>query len=173
MNHSFTKADAFRKPQQELLLAQAASAAALWSRTGMLKEISEIVHVVAAWPEVRITPSRSGLCLTLGNVTLGRLRWNGRIDLPFTPNVLRPLMAESMVERDLDEPDSERAVFEVRGMADVDRAVWLLRFAYLIGDSKVDVCRADTIGGAVQAYDEHPEVVSDRDFIRTGPTHPA
>ena len=138
----------------------------------MLKEISEIVHAVAAWPEVRITPSRTGLCLTLGNVTLGRLRWNGRIDLPFGPNVLRPLMAEWMVDRDPDQPDSERAVFDVRGMADVDRAVWLLRFAYLIGDSNVDVCRADTLGGAVQAHDEHPELASDRDFIRTRPTYP-
>lgn len=141
MNHSMAKAGVSREPQQELLPTQAAAMAALWSRTGMLKEISAIVHAVAAWPEVKITPSRTGLCLTLGNVTLGRLRWNGRIDLPFAPNVLRPLMAEWMVDRDPDQLDSERAVFEVRGMADVDHAVWLLRFAYLIGDSKVDVWR--------------------------------
>jgi len=173
MNHSMTQPDVYRKLQQAWLPAQAAAMAALWSRTGMLKEISEIVHSVAAWPEVRIAPSRMGLCLTLGNVTLGRLRWNGRIDLPFGPSVLRPLMAEWMVELDPNQPDSERAVFEVRGMADVDRAVWLLRFAYLIGDSTVDVCRADTVGGAVRAYDEHPEVVSDRDFTRTRPTYPA
>jgi hypothetical protein len=173
MNHSLTKIDLLRKPQMELLPAQTAAMAALWSRTGLLKEISEIVHAVAAWPEVRITPSRIGLCLTLGNMTLGRLRWNGRIDLPFGPNALRPLMAELMVDRDPDQPDSERAVFDVRGMADVDRAVWLLRFAYLIGDSKVDVCRVDSVGGSAQAFDEHPETASDRDFIRTGPTHPA
>ena len=123
----------------------------------MLKEVREIVEAVAAWPEVRITPGRTGLCLTLGNVTLGRLRWNGRIDLPFGPNVLSPLMAEWMVDRDPDQPDSERAVFDVRGMADVDRAIWLLRFAYLIGDSKVDVCRVDSVGGAAQTYDGHPE----------------
>ena len=173
MNHSLTKPDALSKPRQELLLAETAGMAALWSRTGMLKEIREIVHAVAGWPEVRITPSRTGLCVTLGNVTLGRVRWNGRIDLPFGPNVLRPLMAERMVDRDPDQLDRERAVFEVRSMADVDRAIWLLRFAYLMGDSKVDVCRFDSVVGAAQAYDKHPETVSDGDLICHGPTHPA
>jgi hypothetical protein len=147
--------------------------AMFWSRTGMLQEVREIVYAVAAWPEVRITPSRTGLCFTLGNVTLGHMRWNGRIDLPFGPNVLRPMLAEWMVDRDPDQPDSERAVFDVQSMADVDHAIWLLRFAYLIGDSKVNVCRADTVGGPLRAYDEHPQVVSDRDFIRTRPIYPA
>ena len=172
MHYSISKTEGSPKPQQELLRARAVAMAALWSCNGMPEEIREIVQSVAAWPEVRISPSRTGLCLTLGNVTLGRLRWDGRIDLPFGPNVLRPLMAEWMVERDPDQPDRERAVFDLRSMADVDRAVWLLRFAYLMWDSKVNVCRADTVGGAVYGY-EHPESVSDRDFVRTGPTRPA
>lgn len=173
MSYFVKKADVSRKTQEELLLTQAATAGALWSSTGIPKEIREILHAVAAWPEVWITPSRNGVCVTLGNMTLGHLNWDGRIDLPFGPDVLRPMMAEWMVQPGRGKLDGGGAVFEVRAMGDVERAVWLLRLAYLIGDSKVDVCRAETVGDAEQGYEAQHELGPQLDYIPTRPSYPA
>jgi hypothetical protein len=106
----------------------------------MLQEVWDVVQAARAWPGVAIKPGRGGLCLSIGAVTLGHLRWNGRIDLPFGPEVGDRLVAEGMATRDLDPPDQGRVVFDVRGSDDVDRAIWLLRLAYLSLDSKTTVC---------------------------------
>jgi hypothetical protein len=108
----------------------------------MLKEVRHLLETIGAWPDVAIAPGRNGLCLTLRGVPLGHLRWNGRIVLPFGPEMGDRLVAEKMATRDPDRPDTRRAVFDVRTVADVDRAIWLLRLAYLSGDPKVDVCAA-------------------------------
>jgi Family of unknown function (DUF5519) len=113
------------------------------SRTSTLKEVWDVVKTVEAWPGVTIAPDGSGLCLTLGGVTLGHLRWNGRIDLPFAPEAGNRLIAEGMASRDPDRPGTNRVVFDVRTAADVDRAVWLLRLAYLSMDSKADTCASE------------------------------
>ncbi len=106
----------------------------------MPKEIWRVVQAVEAWPGVQIAADRSGLCLSLSGITLGHLRWSGRIDLPFGPEARDRLLAEEMAFRDPDQPDTDGVVFDVRTVADVDRAVWLLRLAYLSVDSKVDLC---------------------------------
>jgi len=103
----------------------------LSSRTSLLKEVWGVVQAVGAWPGVAITPDRSGLCITLRGVALGHVRWSGRIDLPFRPEVADQLVADEMVNRDPDSSDTDRIVFDVRTEADVDRAVELLRLAYL------------------------------------------
>ena len=104
----------------------------------MLKEIWDVVQAVGSWPGVRIASDRSGLCVAIRGVILGHLGFDGRIDLPFTTQVADRLVAEDMVSRD---PHTDRVVFDVRGVADVDRAVWLLRLAYLNVDSVPDPCR--------------------------------
>ena len=103
----------------------------LWSRTRLLKEVSGILEVVGNWPGIQIAPNHKGLCLSLSGVILGQVRWNGRVDLPFDPEVGKRLVAEDLVCRD---PDSQQVVFVVRTDADVERAVWLLRLAYLSAD---------------------------------------
>ena len=108
-------------------------------------EVWGVVQAVEAWPGVQIAPNRSGLCLRLSGVTLGHLRWSGRIDLPFGPEARDRLLAEEMARRDPDQPDTDGVVFDVRTVADVDRAVWLLRLAYLSVDSKVDVCASTDV----------------------------
>jgi hypothetical protein len=141
MRHNSTaQPDVFRDPEQEMLLAPPAAIARLWSRTSMLKEVWDVVQEVGAWPGVAIVPDGSGLCLglALSGVMLGHVRWNGRIDLPFAPEIRDRLVAEEMASRDRDHPDACRVVFVVRTMADVDRAVWLLRLAYLSVNSNVD-----------------------------------
>jgi hypothetical protein len=121
----------------------AAIPAFLWSRTGMLEQVWHVLQAVSAWPGVSIAPDRDGMCLALRGVLLGHLRWNGRIDLPFGPEVRDRLVAEEMASRDPDRPDGDGVVFDVRTVADVDRAVWLLRLSYLSAESKADVCAPD------------------------------
>jgi hypothetical protein len=103
----------------------------LWSRTRLLKEVSGLLQIVGNWAGMQIAPNHKGICLSLGGVILGQVRWNGRIDLPFEPEVGKRLVAEDLACRD---PDSHHVVFIVRTEADVERAVWLLRLAYLSVD---------------------------------------
>ncbi len=147
--YSTTQLDVFRDSQQEMLLAPPAAMACLWSRTSMLKEIWDVVQEVGAWPGMQIVPDGSGLCLALAlsGVTLGHVRWNGRVDLTFAPEIRDRLVAEEMASLDPDQPDACRVVLVIRTIADVDRAVWLLRLAYLNLDSNTyagasDIARA-------------------------------
>ena len=106
----------------------------------MLKEIWDVVQTVGAWPDARIAADDGGLCLSVRGVSLGHLGWSGRLDLPFNQEVGERLVAEEMAALDPDRFDAGRVVFEVQTTDDVDRAVWLLRLAYLSVGSKVDVC---------------------------------
>jgi hypothetical protein len=112
----------------------------LWAHSGMLKPVWDVVLAVSAWPGVIVAPDQNGLCLRLGGVILGELRWNGRIDLPFGPEMRDRLVTEGLAARDPEQIDTERVVFDVRTAADVDHAVWLLRLAYLSLDSNKDAC---------------------------------
>jgi hypothetical protein len=96
----------------------------------MLKEVWDVVQEVGTWPGVAITTDLSGLCFTFSGALLGHLRWNGRIDLPFAPEIRDRLVAEEMASLDPDQTDACRVVFVVRTLAGVDRAIWLLRLAY-------------------------------------------
>src|ERR1700722_3824618 len=122
MNHTIKQPIAPGDPQPQLLPAPPAAMAFLWSRTHLLKEVRAIVQAVADWPGMAIAPDRSGLGLTLRGVTLGHVRWSGRLDLPFGPEVQGQLLAEQMASRDPDQIDTDRVVFDVRTAADVDRA---------------------------------------------------
>jgi hypothetical protein len=106
--------------------------ARLWSRTSLLKEVWGVLQTVGDWPGIQISATPSGLCLSLSGVTLGQVGWNGRIDLPFEPEVAKRLFDEDLASRD---PDTDRVVFAVRTAADADRALWLFRLAYLSLDS--------------------------------------
>src|SRR5258706_1903026 len=92
----------------------AAISAFLWSRSGMLRHVFDVVQVVRAWPGVTLRRDHSGVCLALGGVVLGHLRWDGRIDLPFAPETANRLVAEDMARFDPDHPDGDRVVFDLR-----------------------------------------------------------
>jgi len=114
--------------------------ASLWSRSSLMKEFWDVVQAVGTWPGAAITRDRNGLCLTLNDVKLGHLDWGGRLVLSFGPEMRDKLLAEKMANRDRNQPDTGRAIVDIRTADDVDRALWLLRFAYLIEDAKRDVC---------------------------------
>jgi hypothetical protein len=124
-----------RVSQPECCHVTAGTMAFLWSRTDMLKEVWQFVQTVGAWHGAVIRPDARGLCLTLDGVVLGHLGWQGRIELPFGPQVRGHLLEEGMARPDRYRPDTGRLVFDIRDAADIDRAIWLFRFAYLIAGS--------------------------------------
>lgn len=106
----------------------------------MMKEFWDLVQAVGTWPDAAITRDRRGLCLTLNGAKLGHLDWDGRLVLPFGPEMRDELVAPRTAIRDSDQPVAGRSTFDIRTAADVNHALSLLRFAYLIGASKVDAC---------------------------------
>lgn len=126
---------------QETVHVPPSAMAFLWSRTDMLREVWYVVQKIGAWRGVSIRPDANGLCLTLGGVPLGHLGWHGRIDLPFGPQVQDHVLTEEMANLDTSKPETDHLVFDIRTAADVDRAIWLLRLAYLIEDPEsVSTC---------------------------------
>jgi hypothetical protein len=112
--------------------------AALWSRTSMLKEFWDIVQAFGAWPGAAITRGRRGLSLTLDGVKLGHLDWDGRLVLSFGTEMRNEIVAPMMANLGPDPGDIKDAILDVRTADGVDRALWLLRFAYLVTDTGVN-----------------------------------
>jgi hypothetical protein len=160
MRHFITQSEAFTNPDR-MHPVPPATMAWLWSRTSKLKEVWGVVQAVGAWPGVAIAPDCSGVCLVLRGVVLGHIRWNGRIDLPFGPEVGDRLVAEEMASRDPDQAGTNQVVFDVRTVADVDRAVWLLRLAYLSIEPTVKICATGVARPPVHA-DEHRFEIAER-----------
>jgi hypothetical protein len=134
MSHCITRPDVFRDPKHGALPAPPMAMALLWSRTDM-KEVWHVVQAIRGWRGVAIETDCTGLSFMVGGAALGHLRWNGRLDLPFVAEIEDRLVAEEMVSRDPDQPGTGGVVFDVRTLTDVDRAVWLLRLAYLTVES--------------------------------------
>jgi hypothetical protein len=141
MEHLLTTHHSSRDALDPAPAALAAQTGAwLWARTAKLQQVWDVVAAISAWPDIVIAADRDGLCLRLRGVVLGQLRWNGRIDVPFSPEMRDRLIAEGMAARDPDEIDAEGVVFAVRTTADVDHAVWLLRLAYLNLNPNARLC---------------------------------
>jgi hypothetical protein len=143
MNRSKPQPDDSRQTRTNVLSAESAALAYLWTRTPILKEVWDVVDAVGAWPGATIAPDHDGLSLMLRGVTLGHLDWNGRLDLPFRPEVRDRLVAEEMASLDPDRAETNGVVFVVRSGVDVDRAIWLLRLEYLIVDANADAHALD------------------------------
>jgi hypothetical protein len=136
MNYSTIKRDVSRDRQREVPPAPVALAR-LWSRTSKLKELWVVMQAIGAWPGISIIPDRDGLNLSLHGQKLGDLRWNGRVDLPFPPEVGNRLVAEGMADHAPGLFGSGCVAFDVRTLADTNRAVWLLRLAYVSVDQSM------------------------------------
>ncbi|HWE94921.1 MAG TPA: luciferase family protein [Tepidisphaeraceae bacterium] len=135
MTHSITQSEFPGEAHQVAPTLPPLAMACILSRTSTLKEVWDVVRMVEAWPGVTITPDGSGLRLSLHGVALGHVRWNGRIDLPFGPEVADRLVIDDLVIPDPDRPQTQRVVFDIRTQADVGSALWLFRIAYLCMDS--------------------------------------
>jgi len=135
MTYAMTKQDVLYDPQFEWAPSPSASMGRLWSRTSKLKVVWDLVHAIGDWRDIKFSPDRCGFSISLGGVTLGHLDWNGRLDLPFGPEMRTQLVEEEMVSPDPRYPGAECVMFNIQSGVDVDRATWLLRLAYLVLDS--------------------------------------
>ena len=152
---SIPQLDDFPDPGPQAASQLPAASGFSWSRENKLREVLNIAQPVTDRPGMDIAPDSRGLILTLRGVTLGHVRWNGRIDLPFGPEVWKQLVAEPRADCDPDRSREHEAVFHVRHIGDIDRALWLLRLAYLIVDSKVDGRATDVVGLSCDAAAFH------------------
>jgi len=123
--------DVFYDPSPQWIPAPAAVMGRVWSRTSKLKVVWDIAHAIGDWHGVAFAPGRSGLSISLSGVTLGHLDWNGRLDLPFGPEVCKRLVEEEMASFDT---SADCVMLNIQSAADLDRATCLLRLAYLIMD---------------------------------------
>jgi hypothetical protein len=131
MSHSIEQLNVSRDNQLQVVFPAKASLACLWSRTNKLKEITDVLYAAGLWSGMEYEPDSRGICIARNGATLGLLHWNGRLDLSCWREVAEQLVAEEMASRDPQQPDTGGVVFDVRTSADVDRALWLLRLAYL------------------------------------------
>lgn len=129
------------------LLVLPNAVAALWSRTSLVKEFWQIVQSVGAWPGARLLETPAGLTLAVHQVTLGHLEWGGQLVLTCGPEARIPIADEGMGRDQTEERDERVIVFNVCGPHGVDRALCLLRLAYLVSDLQPNDCRASRPGG--------------------------
>jgi hypothetical protein len=114
-----------------------ANTAYLWSRTRWLGEIEDVLKAAGSWRDMAIRRDRCGVQFVIGDATLGHLRWDGRLDVAFPSALCKRLVAEGMAALDPDDSRAVGIVWIVRTVADVERALWLLRMAFLIeGDDR-------------------------------------
>src|SRR4051812_36568376 len=159
MEHALTTLHGSRDAGDRPPAALAQMGAWVWARTERLEQVWGVVQAISAWPGLVIAPDHQGLCLKLRRVVLGRLRWSGRIDVPFGPETRDRLIAEGMAGRDPDRITADWVVFAVRATTDVEHAVWLLRLAYLNVDLDAETfwpVALDAKEGHIEIYQPQP-----------------
>ncbi|MEA2736028.1 MAG: hypothetical protein QOE14_2479, partial [Humisphaera sp.] len=77
-----------------------AHAAYIWSRTSLVLQVQQVLHAARAWQGVVMERDHGGLRLVVGDETLGRLRWNGRLEVPFPAELRERLIGDGMAARD-------------------------------------------------------------------------
>src|SRR4051794_27911154 len=103
----------------------------LWCRTRLVNEIGQVLHLIQAWRGVAVHCTCQGVEAAVGGVPFVDMRWDGRLVALFHRELHDHLPAEQLLECRPGEPCSDRIEWVVRKPEDVDRAVWLLRLAYL------------------------------------------
>lgn len=94
--------------------------------------IKQLEDEVSAWPNVSVHPHRfGGKEFRFGKAEIGHVHRGGTVDIPFPRAVRDALLEEGRAEEHRWVPNSGWATFEVRGEADVARAVELMRISYL------------------------------------------
>jgi hypothetical protein len=106
--------------------------------------------------------NRHGLELAAGDAAFGSFKWSGRLEVSFASDVRDRLIAERVVDCSPDEPCEDRISLVVRHVEDVDRAIWLLRLAYvsLVDESMLEravgVSGIDHQGAVSPVWTRHP-----------------
>jgi hypothetical protein len=102
------------------------------SREYEMKDFEKLSQEVCSWPHVSIHPHRfGGREFRIGNAEIGHVHTGGVVDIPFPRSVRDALLTEGLAKEHRWVPNSGWITFQIRGEADFEHAVWLLRLSYL------------------------------------------
>ena len=97
-----------------------------------MKCLSLLEDEISAWPHVSVHPHRfGGKEFRFGRAEIGHVHKDGTVDIPF-PRALRDKMVEKgQAEEHRWVPNSGWTTFKIRGEADIEPAIELMRISYL------------------------------------------
>jgi hypothetical protein len=94
--------------------------------------LSRLEGEVSAWPNVSVHPHRfGGKEFRFRKAEIGHVHRDGTVDIPFPRAVRDALLAEGQAEEHRWVPNSGWTTFKVRGDADIQHAIGLMRISYL------------------------------------------
>jgi hypothetical protein len=93
---------------------------------------TDITATVESWPGVVVEPHRfGGQEFTLGGREFGHVHGTRQVDIPFPKRIRDVVVAAGLTSTHHLFPESGWVTTYLRSGADAERAVWLLRIAYL------------------------------------------
>jgi hypothetical protein len=94
--------------------------------------LSRLEGEVSAWPGVSAHPHRfGGKEFRFGKAEIGHVHGDGTVDIPFPRTIHAALLEEGQAEEHRWVPDSGWTTFKIRGEADIQHGVGLMRLSYL------------------------------------------
>jgi len=98
----------------------------------MMAYLKKVEEYACSWPGVSAQTHRfGGRVFRLGRSEVGHIHNDGAVEIPFPRAFRDELVAQSLAEKHRVVPDSGWITFHVRGEADIEHAIWLLRLSYL------------------------------------------
>jgi hypothetical protein len=118
---------------------------------------TDIVSTVESWPGIVVEPHRfGGREFTLGGREVGHVHGTRQVDIPFPKRVRDVVVGEGVTSTHHLFPESGWVTKYVDSEADAERAVWLLRIAYLSHVAALQ--RRRSIDGAIASVDVAAEI---------------
>jgi luciferase-like monooxygenase len=94
--------------------------------------LSRLEDEISTWPNVSAHPHRfGGKEFRFGKAEIGHVHRDGTVDIPFPRAVRDALLKEGRAEEHRWVPNSGWTTFRIRGEADIDHAIELMRISYL------------------------------------------
>jgi len=99
---------------------------------GNMNYLIRLEEEVSAWPNVSVHQHRfGGKEFRFGKAEIGHVHREGTVDIPFPRPVRDALLEEGQAEEHRWVPNSGWTTFRVRGEADIQHALGLMRISYL------------------------------------------
>ncbi|WP_380676287.1 luciferase family protein [Salinigranum sp. GCM10025319] len=118
---------------------------------------TDIVSTVESWPGIVVEPHRfGGREFTLGGREVGHVHGTRQVDIPFPKRVRDVVVGEGFTSKHHLFPESGWVTKYLDSEADTERAVWLLRIAYLSHVAALQ--RRPSVDGAIASVDVAAEI---------------
>jgi hypothetical protein len=123
--------------------------------------LQRLVDEVSAWPNVTVHSHRfGGKEFRFGKAEVWHVHPGGTLDIPFPRAVRDALLKDGHAEEHRWVPNSGWTTFHVRGAADVDHALELLRLSYMRYAAKTAADPHEYLKQETGALKLQPELVS-------------